>query len=59
MFTSYTIALFSHLLGVLLFVSGIVLAGGRSRSLAGARIPTEPYGFVNQSYEGALLWQCH
>lgn len=27
MFTSYTIALFSHLLGVLLFVSGIVLAG--------------------------------
>lgn len=27
MFTSYTIALFSHLLGVVVFVSGIVLAG--------------------------------
>ena len=27
MFTTYTVALFGHLLGVLLFVSGIVLAG--------------------------------
>ncbi len=55
MFTSYTVALFCHVLGVLLFVSGIVLAGAPFEIARRRDSPAEIAAILGIARVGAML----
>jgi uncharacterized membrane protein len=54
-FTSYTVALFCHVLGVLLFVSGIVLAGAPFEIARRRDSPAEIAAILGIARVGAML----